>query len=113
MARTATRHLTVRLPRDTRRRLNIIARDTDRTLAQLVRYALVSFFDQPPASLPLEDGERSQHLGVRIPVDLADQVAAYAAARKATPSDVIRYAIDRWLASDPTAALGRPHVEGR
>lgn len=106
---------TVRLDASSRARLDALAEASDRTLNQLVRYALTAYFDAAPACPTsgfredqLEDGTRQATL--RLPQDLEALVEAHAGSCSVTFSDVVRDAVERWLASADPAALGAPSV---
>lgn len=107
----ASRQVTVRLDPAQRDRLDALAATSDRTLAQLVRYALTAYFEAPltcPAPGRADSDETSRHLAVRIPTFLADQVDAHAKSCNVTASDVLRDAIAGWIARADTDTLGAP-----
>jgi predicted transcriptional regulator len=106
----ASRLVTVRLEPATRERLDELATTSDRTLAQLIRYALTTYFDSTVTSCisGKEDSTSSRHTSVRIPVLLADKVDAAAKNFSVTASDVIRDALANWLASTQPQTLGVP-----
>jgi predicted DNA-binding protein len=109
----ASRQVTVRLDPAHREHLDALAATSDRTLAQLVRYALTAYFESnPTCPVPgrAETDETSRHLAVRITTILADQVEAHAKACNVTTSDVIRDAISVWITNANTDNLGTPAV---
>lgn len=116
--RATSRLVTVRLDLATRERLDALAAASDRTLAQLARYALSAYFTLPdtPAPSPGLPEEReasgTRHVTLRLPEQTSEEVAAYAASCAVTASDVIRHALSLWLDSDAPASLGAPAAAG-
>lgn len=107
----ASRTFTVRLEPDVRDRLDALARTSDRSIAQLTRYALTSYFagSDVPAN-PGEDTASMKHTTVRLPISLADQVDLAASRMDSTPSAVIRSALAVWLNAADLSTLGAPAV---
>lgn len=110
-ARTS-RLMTVRLDSVTRDRLDEVALHSDRSLAQLVRYALVAYFELSPTPVLVrddaDDAVMPRHMAVRIPDALAEQVDGRATVGAVSASEVIRCAIGVWLATADRAVLGSP-----
>jgi len=74
-------------------------RSTDRTRSQLVRYALDTFFQNdgvPTAAI----SQLSEHISLRLPADITEQVVRYADTHNVSPSDVLRCAVDVYLDLD-------------
>lgn len=114
LAHSRTRQTTVRLPVRTYERLRALAVESDRQVAQLVRYALLNYLPDDPSEQPVNlfsvsrlDGE-TKHLSVRLPEALADAVDAAASAYAVTASDIIREAIETWLPTVTVSSLGNP-----
>lgn len=108
----AKRLITVRFEPTVRSKLDEIASTSDRTLAQLVRYALTSYFETErvcASTVSINDGENgSRHTALRISEDLAIKVETLAAKCNVTVSDVIRDAVNVWLSTDSMDSLGSP-----
>lgn len=112
-----SRHLSVRLDPAVRTRLDDLATSSDRTLAQLIRYAVTDLLAAPDKVAALHAGDTfeaagTRHATVRLPAELADAVDALAARAQATTSDVLRTAVDRWLTRTDPQHLGAPTVGG-
>jgi predicted transcriptional regulator len=110
----ASRLVTVRLEPATRDHLDVLASTSDRTLAQLIRYALTAYFDGAsvsPTVRETDESNSSRHTSVRIPTALAQKVEDLAKASRVTSSDVIRTAIGIWLKATSPEVLGAPAVE--
>jgi predicted transcriptional regulator len=110
----ASRLVTVRLEPATRDRLDVLASTSDRTLAQLIRYALTAYFDGAsvsPTVRETDESNSSRHTSVRIPAALVQKVEDLAKASRVTSSDVIRTAIGIWLKATSPEVLGAPAVE--
>lgn len=107
---SGSRLFTVRLPADVRDRLDVLASTSDRTLAQLARYALTYYFASPAARMvhSLLDGTGTKHTSLRLPADLATQVDVFAGKHDVTTSDVIRHALTSWLDAADASTLGNP-----
>jgi predicted DNA-binding protein len=105
-----TRHVSIRLSPTTRDRLDRVSTDADRPLAQIVRYAVIALLANtaPLGPLPDRTVDSTRHLGVRLPSPLYDQVVKTARRHHGTPSDILRLAIEQWLATSAPDALGRP-----
>jgi predicted transcriptional regulator len=108
-ARQASRLFTVRLDPAVRERLDALAATSDRSLAQLVRYALTSpGVTVTATACSSEPGTSGVHTTVRIPAPLAQTIDAQAAQFGVTASDVIRASLASWVVTADPAALGAP-----
>lgn len=107
---TTSRLVTVRLDSTVRDRFDALAASSDRTLAQLVRYAVEAYLAAPAQdrSEIAEDATVTRHTSLRLPAALACAVDAYAARENLTPSDVLRRAMAAWLDTPAPALLGSP-----
>lgn len=114
-----SRLMTVRLDPGVRLRLDELAAASDRTLAQLIRYALTAYLDLPaqPARLSVaavpagsDSDAVTRHTALRVPEALAVRLDEYSAAQELSASEVIRQALAFWLSSTDTQALGFPGV---
>jgi predicted transcriptional regulator len=113
-ADSSMRHITVRLSSSTRSQLNTLAETSDRTLSQLIRYAITAYSPEtqrPPSSskhchLTPQDG--ATPLGVRLPSKVLTHLEAIAQTYSVTPSSVIRAALDEWLLVADPENLGKP-----
>ena len=109
-----SRARTVRLDVPTHERLDALASDSDRTLAQLLRYALNVYFANdvpPPAPQGLPDDARedgTRHVALRLEPDLVSKIEAHALTSSSTHSDVIRHAVALWLDQVDPGILGEP-----
>jgi Arc/MetJ-type ribon-helix-helix transcriptional regulator len=110
---TGTRQVNVRFDEPTRFALEVVAIAQDRTLTQLVRYAMTWWINTPletqrsrtvsPTDSTALDG---QHVNVRLPVVLLDQLDLRANITDGTDrSTVIRAAVRAWLRADHVPAL--------
>lgn len=109
---SSSRLVTVRLDAPVREQLDSLASASDRTLAQLARYALTAYFDNEisPIPAPLDEGASNtrKHVSLRIPSGLSDTLDKYSQGKGVTASDVLRHALAWWLENADTAHLGMP-----
>lgn len=113
---TGSRLFTVRLSGQIRDRLDNLAKSSDRTLAQLARYALTNYFQSQhalPISLTLQAEDVNEvpgtrHTSLRLPSELSAQVEEHANNLQATSSDIIRHALILWLEETDASVLGAP-----
>ena len=98
----STKVSTVRVTSLTHQRLDDLMTRTDRSRSQLVRYALRHFFGSD-ATPQATTTTLSEHISLRLPTDIADQVAQVALDNDVAPSDVIRCAIDAFLDNEPSS----------
>lgn len=101
----STKVSTVRVTSLTHQRLSALMSSSDRSRSQLVRYALTHYFasnNAPKATVTT----LSEHISLRLPSDIVEQVVRMAVNNEVAPSDVIRCAIDLYLDSEP-AHLGQ------
>lgn len=120
-----TQAVTFRLDTATKEKVDAIAASSQRTLAQLILFALIAYFRvHPIASLDgnilspspndfksEEDsgiGIGSKNLTLRLPEDLSGLLDAYSQASGATRSEIIRQAIADWLIASEDQDLGHP-----
>lgn len=114
---------TVRLDDATRAQLDSLATASDRTISQLVRYALSTYFGPAgPPGMPTSTspgdrdsanaGQLARHATLRLPPEMTAQVESYAVHHGSTFSDVVRHAVETWLDSDGPDALGAPAIIG-
>ncbi len=97
-----------------REQLDNLAAASDRALAQLVRYALVSYFEVErgcPTTHVASDENITRHTAFRLPDSLIVKVEAKASQYKVTSSDVIREAVSLWLTNGTHDMLGSPTTE--
>lgn len=111
---TYMRHITVRLSSATRAQLNDIAETSDRTLSQLIRYAILSYSPSPTHSptasehCHLQPTDDAKPLGVRLPANVLAKVEEIAQEYAVTPSSIIRVSLDSWLKTANADTLGQP-----
>lgn len=111
-----SRLMTVRLDPGIRLRLDELAAVSDRTLAQLIRYALTSYLDLPvpppiivsAATVDELPDSVTGHTAVRVPEALAQRLDAYSTAQGLSASEVIRQSLAFWLSNTNPQALGVP-----
>lgn len=112
----SSRLVTVRLDAPIRERLDELAAASDRTLAQLARYALTSYFDSETAPKPTTGDDAiantRKHVSLRLPAALSSTVDAVAQANNVTASDVLRQALGWWIETANPAHLGMPGSAG-
>jgi predicted DNA-binding protein len=114
----------VRVGEETKNNLLSIAEQSGRILTHLVRSAVVDYFALTPVPVPpvslsnlTEDMESlgelgepvgigAHHINFRLPTPLLEAVKAHAQACGCTVSDIIRHAIDLWLATVDVQELG-------
>lgn len=117
-ASSQQRARTVRLDPSDREKLDSLAVSSDRTISQLVRYALSAYFALDPVPTPVlglpDDREEpsTRHATLRLPEDLENAVAEHAVSHSVTYSDVVRHAVSLWLAEADNAQLGAPTKGG-
>lgn len=102
----ASQLVTVRLDAATREAYNALARTSDRTIAQLLRYAVKAFLELPDMPVTRDVPTDSTHTSVRLNADLHPGVMAAAVAHGVTSSDVLRAAAAWWLTTPQPATLG-------
>jgi predicted transcriptional regulator len=110
-----SRVFTVRLDPALRESLDALATTSDRSLAQLSRYALRDFparHDGPALPPDPDAGAASSHMTLRLPAALAVFVDEQAQQRTITPSEVIRQALSSWVATADISLLGTPSHAG-
>jgi len=109
---SSSRLVTVRLDAPIRERLDALASASDRTLAQLARYALTAYFDSgSTTSLPANTEETAntrKHVSLRLPAALSANLEAVAQTNQTTASDVLRQALGWWVETADPAHLGMP-----
>jgi predicted DNA-binding protein len=131
MSETVTR--SIRLEPSSRAQLDSLANASERTLAQLGRYALKAYLEAPTAPRGLKTGVVSdgasveanqsstekiesheapegnlQAMTLRIPVEYDDKIELLATTYVTTYSEIVREALTRWLASADPVRLGSP-----
>ena len=108
---THGRLLSVRLDPGIRASLNELATGSDRSVSQLVRYALTQFLlrkDLVEVTSTVTEHETLCHTAVRVPEALGAQLDLVAAEYQVATSTVIRAALDTWLGQGPSEVLGYP-----
>lgn len=111
LSQRTSRAVTVRLDPVIRVRLEELATASDRSLSQLIRYALAYFFATPGLLIEADLADTSgpgHHTTLRLPDQLWSSVEAAAEAAAVSTSDVIRSALRSWLASGEHETLGFP-----
>jgi predicted transcriptional regulator len=112
---SSSRLVTVRLDAPIRERLDALTVSSDRTLAQLSRYALTAYFENNVPFLPPVVDETSntrKHVSLRLPATLSANLDAVAQTNNTTASDVLRQALGWWLETADLAHLGVPGAAG-
>jgi predicted transcriptional regulator len=112
---SSSRLVTVRLDAPIRERLDALTAASDRTLAQLARYALTAYFENNVPFLPPVVDETSntrKHVSLRLPSALSLNLDAVAQSNNTTASDVLRQALGWWLETADPAHLGVPGAAG-
>lgn len=110
----ASRLVTIRIEVTVREQLDNLAAASDRALAQLVRYALTSYFEMDrgcPSTRAVTEENVTRHTAFRLPDTLIVKVEAKASQYNVTTSDVIREAITLWLTNGTHDMLGSPITE--
>lgn len=106
------RLISVRFKPSMRDKLDHIALTSDRTIAQLVRYALIAYFEVERVCVidntSNEKDSASRHTALRLPEDIALKVEALSSKCDVTFSDVIRDAVNVWLTQYNLEHLGSP-----
>lgn len=111
------RLITVRFDPEVRKKLDHIALTSDRTLAQLIRYAVTSYFETSQQCSKTvfnnnNDTNGTRHTALRIPEELHQKCETLAEKSNVTVSDVIRDAVNIWLEQYNLENLGTPTIEG-
>lgn len=112
---SSSRLITVRLDAPIRERLDALTAASDRTLAQLARYALTAYFENNVPFLPQVVDEASstrKHVSLRLPATLASNLESVAQINDTTASDVLRQALAWWVETADPAHLGVPGAAG-
>lgn len=114
---TGSRIVTFRLDAAMREKLDVLATSSDRKVAQLIRYAVSSYFETADRKMLSdnnvgEDVSVMKHTSARIPEALANQVDAHAENLGVTSSDIIRDAIALWLDSEAVEVVAAPVSNG-
>lgn len=108
---SSSRLVTVRLDAPIRERLDALASASDRTLAQLARYALTAYFESGITSLPVINDDTintRKHVSLRLPATLSANLDSVAQSNQTTASDVLRQALAWWVETADPAHLGMP-----
>lgn len=111
------RLITVRFEPEVRDKLDHIALTSDRTLAQLIRYAITAYFETSQKCNKTvfknnEDTTGTRHTALRLPEELYVKCETLASKNGFTVSDVIRDAVNLWLEQYNLENLGTPTLEG-
>ncbi|MGV8909603.1 MAG: hypothetical protein ACOH1Y_11530 [Propionicimonas sp.] len=119
-----TRQANARFDEPTRAALEVVAAVTDRTLTQLVRYAVTWWITQPAeirwaseTKLKLSPVGLGRPVNVRLPVHLLvhlDQLNQHAPTGRSNSTDrsnTIRTAVRAWLRTEAVLSLTAPHSE--
>lgn len=108
---SSSRLITVRLDAPIRERLDALASASDRTLAQLARYALTAYFESGMTALSPSSDDVSntrKHVSLRLPAALSANLDSVAQANQTTASDILRQALAWWVETADPAHLGVP-----
>ena len=102
--------VTVRLDATVRGQFDRLATSSDRTLAQLLRYAVSAYLEQTPASSTISGDvpAESRHTSIRLSQDLHTRAQARAMLAGVTVSDVLRAAAAWWMTTANQVNLGTP-----
>jgi hypothetical protein len=121
---TGSQLVTVRLDSGVRSQFDALAASSERTLAQLLRFAVSSYLKTSPAAAPTPSSPTSpspagltqpatepatyRHTSVRLDAATAATITARAGATGTTASDILRAAAAWWITTADPAALGAP-----
>lgn len=123
--KSQTHAVNFRLDDATRQKVDSLSSSSDRSLAQLAKYALIDYFathtltntTKIPAEEPVSEEDSGvssgiKNLTVRLSDDLLSLLNAHCQASECTKSDLIRQALALWLASDRTSSVGSLNASG-
>lgn len=110
MSEPKSKVCTVRIPPQVRQDIDRLSALSDRTVAQLVRYAVEDYLhaDMVPSAEAEGEVDMPTHLVFRLPQSFVDAVENVAREHGTTPSVVIRAALTRWLTTADEHTLGMP-----